>query len=157
MRILVFSDTHGRTAPMERVIMGEPRSKHIFFLGDTVRDAEKMQELFPDRIFHIVRGNCDFSPAYSEEEYEEIDGVGIFYCHGHTYSVNSGEETLYKKGESLGAKIVLYGHTHCLSEHYRDGIHIVNPGSLSKPRDGAPSYAMIETKRNGILINTIRL
>lgn len=151
MRILVLSDSHGRVSLLERAIESQPTARHIFFLGDNTKDVLKIQELYPDRVFHTVRGNCDFSSMYPEEETVCIEGVRIFYCHGHTALVKHGTEIMLGKTEQAGAKIGLFGHTHSSSVLYDRGIYLVNPGSVGSPRDGAASYAVIDITKRGIM------
>ena len=47
MKILVLSDSHGNINNMTRCVeMINPR--HILHLGDCIRDAEALRDLFPD-------------------------------------------------------------------------------------------------------------
>lgn len=56
------------------------------------------------------------------------------------------------------AKVVLFGHTHEAYYEYRDGIHILNPGSLGHPRGSLyPTYAVIDIQGKNIVCNHIRL
>ena len=54
-----------------------------------------------------------------------------------------------------GADIALFGHTHLRLERYlppeRDGerpLWLFNPGSISRPREGRPSYGIIDILRD---------
>ncbi len=49
------------------------------------------------------------------------------------------------------ADIVLFGHTHVAKTEYAEGVYFVNPGSPSCPREGRPSYAVIDIEENGIM------
>ena len=53
-----------------------------------------------------------------------------------------------------GAQVLLYGHTHQALTDYDDGLHILNPGSLSGWR---PSYGTLDITPQGIVPNVIRL
>ncbi len=156
MRILVISDSHGRRTELERVIEKYNDAKHIFFLGDNTRDIVAVSEFYPDRSFHIVSGNCDIGSAYPEESSETVGGVTVFYCHGHTASVKQGLSVMLVKTERIGAKIGLFGHTHCSSIDYMNGIFLVNPGSIARPRDGGASVALIDITDKGILPTIIK-
>ena len=45
----------------------------------------------------------------------------------------------------------LYGHTHISRISYEDGLYIVNPGSVSRSRNGPNSYAVIDITEKGIM------
>lgn len=64
--------------------------------------------------------------------------IKILFSHGHTFGVKYSLDRIYYKAKEIGAKIVLFGHTHCRYYSYEDGVHILNPGSASCPRDGKP-------------------
>lgn len=151
MRILILSDSHGRPSRLEEAIEAQPTARHIFFLGDGARDIEKVMELYPDRCFHIVSGNCDFTSLYPIEDICDIEGVRIFFCHGHSLAVKSSREHILGKAVKIGAKIALYGHTHLPLVEYRDETHLVCPGSVSRGRDGGASYAVVDIQKNGIM------
>ena len=151
MRILVISDSHGRTSEIEKAIEAQPTAKNIFFLGDCVNDIEDLEFLYPDRIFHKVCGNCDFSSMLPSAKETLLNSVTIFFTHGHPYSVKSGIGRLKAEAKLRGAKLVLYGHTHISKIDYEEGIYFVNPGSLSSGREGGTSYAVIDIEPNGIM------
>ena len=134
MRALVFSDSHGRVAPMlEAVELYQPDV--LFHLGDVVRDAEKVKLAFPKVPFYQVRGNCDWGCGdYEEEGVARLAGKTVFYLHGHTQYVKSGLTHAVAKGRSLGADLMLYGHTHVPMERDYDGLLAVNPGAIQDGR-----------------------
>ena len=153
MRLLVISDTHGRSALIDRVLRLESGAKEVFFLGDVVRDIEDTVFEYTDRNFHIVRGNCDYFcdyPVFDVVDYK-AEGACVYFTHGHNHFVKSGTEDILKAAKSVGANIALYGHTHIANIEYRDGVYIINSGSLALPRDGAASYAVIDITKAGIL------
>lgn len=153
MRLLVISDTHGRYELIDRVLRREKDAKEVFFLGDVVRDIEEVLPQYPDRNFHIVRGNCDYFceyPLFDIAEYKSED-VTVYFTHGHKHFVKSGVEDILDTAKKLGANIALYGHTHISKIDYIDGVYIINSGSLSLPRNGEASYAVIDITKGGIL------
>ncbi len=151
MRIMVLSDSHGRPSLIEKAISSQPQAEHIFFLGDCTRDIDTVAPFFSDRKFHIVKGNCDFGSDYPEYDFITLENCGIFYCHGHNFGVKGSTERLSAFAGNMGASIALFGHTHCSYTSYEDGLHIVNPGSLSLPRNSRASYAVIDICQNGIM------
>lgn len=152
MRIVVISDSHRRSSVIDKILSAQPQARHVFFLGDNVADIEDFEYLYPDKVFHIVCGNCDYASLAQTVGVEIIEGVKILYTHGHTFGVKHGTARLLEAAKQNGSKIVLYGHTHVSEILYEDGIYIVNPGSCSSPRDfKPPSYAVIDITEKGIM------
>lgn len=156
MRILVLSDSHGRTSAIEKAIEAQPTAKHIFFLGDCVRDIEDYELIYPDRTFHVVSGNCDYASMVKSVDAVTLEKVRILFTHGHPFSVKSGLTRLYEAARQNGAQLVLFGHTHVSKTEYSDGIYFVNPGSLCRG-EGGPSYAVVDIGPSGILPIIIRI
>lgn len=157
MRILVLSDSHGRSSEIQKAIEAQPDARHVFFLGDVLSDIEDMEYFYPDRIFHSVRGNCDFYSDAPLRGSISVGGTNIFFCHGHEYGVKGGTATLLSYARARGADIVLFGHTHVAHTEYCDGIHLVNPGSLSRGREGGCSYAVIDIESGGVMPIIVRV
>lgn len=157
MRILVFSDCHGRVSRAQTAIEAQPEAKDIFYLGDGAKQVAGLIEIYPDRRFHIVSGNCDFGANFPESGIKTVNGARIFYTHGHNFGVKYGTERLLETAGSAGADIVLYGHTHVADTRFTDGIHLVNPGALSGGRCGYDSYAVIDILPSGIMPIIIKL
>lgn len=157
MRILVVSDSHRNTSVLRKIINAQPEAENVIFLGDNAGDIDEIKPEFPDRRFYTVCGNCDFFSEYPAADFAEIGGKRIFFCHGHTLNVKFGMSALISAAKSRECDIALYGHTHISNILYEDGLYTVNPGSCSKPRDGAPSYAVIDIVESGIMPVIIRL
>lgn len=151
MRLIVISDTHGRGSVIDRVLRREDKAREVFFLGDVVTDIEDVKNMYPDKNFHIVRGNCDYSCDYPLYDIAEYDCATVYFTHGHKHFVKSGVEDILAAAKGVGANIALYGHTHISSVTYEDGVYLINGGSLALPRDGKPSYAVIDIDKSGIL------
>lgn len=151
MRIVVISDSHKRSDIVEKILYAQPDASHVFFLGDNAGDIEDLQYIFPNKIFHILSGNCDYFSNYPSSSMVSVAGKKIFFTHGHTLSVKYGVENLLKTTRQNGCDIALYGHTHIANILYEDGIYIVNPGSCSQSRNGKESYAVIDIEPNGIM------
>lgn len=157
MRILVISDSHGRTGRIEQALEEQKTAKHVFFLGDCVRDIEDYPFIYPDRIFHIVSGNCDYSSVFKSADTVVIGGKKIFFTHGHHLSVKGGIERLSQFAKLEKADIVLYGHTHIAKTEYANGVYFVNPGSLCSAREGHTGYAVIDIEEKGIMPVLIKI
>ena len=156
MRIVVISDTHGRREAVREVIERQGAYDALLFLGDGLRDIDEGTAGLV-----AVRGNCDgFSGVDAPiEQMLTLDGVRIFMTHGHAYSVKSETKRLLAHAYALGADIVIFGHTHVPMERYvpagtplPDGtltdraMYLFNLGSLGAPRDGKPSFGVIEIR-----------
>ena len=150
MRLLVISDTHKNSFIIDRIIRNQPEATHIFFLGDVVSDIEDLQKEYKDRIFHIVRGNCDGFCSYPDYDIIKLENQNILYTHGHNFSVKYGKTRLLEFAKNCGCSVALYGHTHIPIVTYEDEVYIVNPGSPSRPRESRPSYAVIDIVSGGI-------
>ena len=70
--------------------------------------------------------------------------------HGHYYGVSMGLYGVLDEGKARECQVVLFGHTHRPVEETEEGILLLNPGSLSYPRQKGRqrSYIVME-KENG--------
>lgn len=157
MRIVVISDSHHRTAVIDTILSAQPSARFVFFLGDHASDIEDYELLYPDKSFFSVCGNCDYHSFLPTTGVQTVNGKRIFYTHGHTLGVKSTTEHLRKAAEQSGCDIALFGHTHISKIIYDNGIYLVNPGSVSLPRSGRPSYAAIDITKTGIMPLIIEL
>ena len=156
MRILVISDSHGRSGRIEEAIEAQPQAKYVFFLGDRLQDIDYLPELYPDRIFYSVPGNCDFSVFEPTTKTVTLGGKKILYTHGHEFSVKSGISRLRSYAKNAGADIALYGHTHLPQTLYEDETYIINPGSLGRGQEFC-SYAVVDIETGGIMPVIIKI
>lgn len=144
VRILVFSDSHGDTACMDRAVKAIKSFDTIIHLGDIDRDARYLEQNYHQYPIYAVQGNNDFCCQRERELTVELGGVKIYMCHGHTRGVHRGTDELLLAAESRGCSVALYGHTHIPNDKTENGILIFNPGSCSRPRTGAPSFGVLE-------------
>lgn len=151
MRIVVISDSHRRNGNVKKILDAQQNARHVFFLGDVTGDIEELIKFYPDKIFHIVSGNCDIFSVYPAADIAEVGGHRIFFTHGHTLGVKYGTERLIAAARAAGCDIALYGHTHVSKTLYENGMYVVNPGSCTEPREGGKSYAVIDIEKSGIM------
>lgn len=139
MDFLIFSDSHGRSDPMQAAIDRQLRAPDsIFFLGDGLRDTEVLHT-GRSHLFS-VRGNCDlfWDPTVATEQLLPFEGHTILITHGHLYGVKSGLGGLISQATRLGADVVLFGHTHeplCTTLSTEESplcrpMYLFNPGSI---------------------------
>jgi len=157
MRIVVISDSHGNGVIVDRILRREQDADAVIFLGDVTSDIEDFTYEYDLKKFYIVSGNCDRFPSYPYSTVANIGGINIFITHGHTLGVKGGIGALIAAARQSDCKIALYGHTHIPDIKYVDGLHIVNPGSCARSRDGGNSYAVIDIRENGILPTIVRI
>lgn len=145
-RVLVVSDSHGAVDMLDEILASQPQVRIVFHLGDGARDLDSIMHKYPNKYFHRVAGNCDFSSHLPNEVVDEVEGKRIFACHGHTLHVKYGVTSLVNAAQSERADISLYGHTHVQGYSFEKGMLIFNPGSVREGKFGA-----IDIAENGIL------
>lgn len=150
MKILVFSDSHGRMLGMYDVI--ERESPHaIIHLGDCVEDARDLARSYPHLALWYVRGNNDYEPDAPLFEVIAPGGVRMYLSHGHMERASfSSVGNLPRRAREAGCEIALYGHTHRLQEEAVGGVLVLNPGSISLPRGGPASYLRLVVEDGAI-------
>ena len=155
MRILVASDTHGNENALLSALVEQPEAKVVFHLGDGAREAEAMAAAFPNRTFYIARGNGDWGVGSGAVEagLELVAGRRLFYTHGHRYEVKLGLTRVVYAARERGADVLLFGHTHQPLVDYEDGLHLLNPGSLTY---GEGTYGVIDITPAGVVPRIVR-
>lgn len=154
MKILVVSDTHRKDDNLKLVLSQECPLDMLIHLGD----AEGSEQFIPDWVnpecrMEMVLGNNDFFSRLDREREIDIAGHKAFITHGHYYGVSMGPERLVDEAKSRGCDIAMYGHTHRPFLDVIDGVTVLNPGSLSYPRQEGrrPSYMIINVGADGKL------
>ena len=148
MKVLIVSDTHGGHGSLDMAIEKEEPFDMLLHLGD-VEGGDDYIEAVVDCPVHIVKGNNDFFAQLPSDKEIKLDGHRVFMTHGHGYYVSMGEEHLLREARLRQADIALYGHTHRPSIREKEGVLIMNPGSLRYPRQEGrrPSYIVMEISR----------
>lgn len=150
MRILIVSDTHRKHTNLEQVLEWVKPLDLLIHLGDA-EGAEDYIEAIAECPVEIVAGNNDFFSSLAREEELQIGKYKVFLTHGHYYYVSVGMERLYEEASAREADIVMFGHTHRPCIEYREDVVLLNPGSISYPRQEGkrPSYIMMEIDKQG--------
>lgn len=151
MRLLIASDIHGDAYWCERLvkIYKESGSERLILLGDILYHGprNKVPEHYdPQKVVSLlnplaqdilcVRGNCEAEvdqmllsfPCMAEYMHVLTPHRGWFLTHGHHYSCESLPPM--RSGD-----VFLQGHTHVPRMEVRDGITLLNPGSVSIPKE----------------------
>ena len=81
----------------------------VICAGDFSDDAEELSYVFPENIYHIVKGNCDYYDMQrSDEMILELGRHKVFLAHGHHYRVKLEYETIEKRGRELECDVVIF-------------------------------------------------
>ena len=145
MKILVLSDTHGDISMAKKIWASIDDPDLVLHLGDYYSDAEKLAASIRTNVIGVT-GNCDRSGDECLSRVIDTEYGSLLMTHGHVEKVRWSYDNLIYRAQENNCKAVLFGHTHAAMNEIIDGIHVVNPGSLSRPRDGmSGSYAVIET------------
>lgn len=157
MKILIVSDTHKKNDNFFRVLeMVEPVDM-VIHCGD-IEGSEYAISARSGCPVEMVAGNNDFFSSLPMEREFEIEKYRVLVTHGHHYYVSMGNEILKEEARARGVNIVFYGHTHRPLIDISDDVTIINPGSISYPRqDGRkPSYVLMDIDRFGEAHFTLR-
>lgn len=160
MLTAVASDIHGSALWCERFLERAEAegAQRIVLLGDLLYhgprnplpdgyDPAEVARMLNAHAESIVacRGNCDAEvdqmllsfPCMADYALLVEEGRTLFCTHGHVF----GPDHLPPLVEG---SVVLSGHTHVKTDETSGGIRFVNPGSVSIPKDGSNSFALIE-------------
>ena len=149
MKILVVSDTHGHTKNLERVLEKVGDIDLFIHCGDLEGGEDYIRALV-DVPCYMVAGNNDWFSDLQREMEISVDDYRIWITHGNNYGASMGPDRLLEEAAARNVDVVMYGHTHRPLIEYQDNIVIVNPGSLSYPRQNGrkPSYLIMEIDRD---------
>ena len=73
----------------------------------------------------------------------------VFLTHGASLDIIS----LTNLAKSHGCNVLIYGHTHKYDESFRNSIYVLNPCSISRPRDtNVGTYMLVEFNKDNIKV-----
>lgn len=150
MRVLIVSDTHGRHEGLDRALEEAGKIDMLLHLGD-IEGEEPYIDAVVECKKYMVRGNNDFFSDLPRDLEINIGKYKVFMTHGHAYDVSLGPEYILDEGRSRNADIIMFGHTHRPFFDQRDNIILLNPGSLSYPRQEGrkKSYMLLDMNEQG--------
>lgn len=158
MRAVVFSDSHGDFDVLERIVEKHLEDAELFIhLGDGEMEFELLHYVYLNKKMLFVRGNCDYRSQKPGYDIVDFGGKRIYFTHGADLGVKLLMDPAIKEAKKHEADILLFGHTHIPMVSYEEGIHIMNPGSCGKPRQGGPSYGIIDITEAGIHMHTVNI
>lgn len=150
MKVLIVSDTHGRNDNLLSTIQKVSPIDLLIHLGDISGGEEYIKQIAPCPI-EFVSGNNDFFNGYPKEKIIDIGRYRVMLTHGHRHSVNYNTYTIREAASRNNVDIVMFGHTHVPMIDLKEKIWLVNPGSLSLPRQNGriPTYVIMDLDRLG--------
>lgn len=164
MKLFFISDIHGSLHYLKLAVkcFEKEQASHIIMLGDALYHGPRnpLPEGYNPKgtaqllneyasVIIAVKGNCDCEvdqmlieyPMLNEQAFVLYNGRRIFLSHGHNY--NPDNMPILNKGDAFA-----FGHIHIPVAENKNGIYILNPGSVSLPKEGTPnSYAILDDER----------
>lgn len=161
MKSLIISDIHGASRPLEIVLSycDTIHPDQILFVGDFLNPGPRnpiTPSYDPIRVSELinalelpcygVRGNCDSEvdqmllnlPIMSDYHIFFSDAGSLLLTHGHLSKENLPQST----------DVVLSGHTHIPLIHKKEHQLLLNPGSISLPKENHPAtFAVLEDRQ----------
>ena len=161
MKIMVASDIHGSAYYCQKMTEAYKNSgaQKLLLLGDILYHGPRNdlpKEYAPKKVIEMlnnisdeilcVRGNCDSEVDQMVLKFNIMAEYAIIYdgermifaTHGHKF--NKDNLPSLKKGD-----ILLHGHTHIPVNESIYGITVMNPGSVSIPKENSwHGYMIIE-------------
>ncbi len=164
MKWLIASDIHGSAYYCEKLLkaFSEEKADKLLILGDVLYHGPRNdlpKEYAPKKVIELlnnlknkimcVRGNCDTEvdqmvlsfPVLADYAILTVGKKMIYATHGHKYNPNNLPPL--QKGDAL-----LFGHIHVPKCYEENGILILNPGSVSIPKENSDhSYIVLEDNK----------
>jgi len=129
MRILVFSDSHGDSESMAKV-MKRFYPDAAIYLGDGIDDFLVLEKDFPNTKFFNIAGTID--DKGDPPRLERFEEVAVYMSHEEGFAKIKADRGNIFEAIKLNAQIVLYGHTHVPELFVYRGITFMNPGTISE-------------------------
>ena len=154
MRVLIVSDTHGRLDHFEEILENEDPFDLCVHCGDFEGQEDIIYEMTgPECACVMVPGNNDYLSNLPREKTIKIGKLTAWITHGHNYYVSMDPAIIGEEAQSRYVDIVMFGHTHKPLIQFMGGVLLINPGSLTYPRQEGrrPSYVVLEIDGREIL------
>lgn len=161
MKLFFMSDIHGslKYAKLGIDVFIKENADYMVILGDVLYHGPRNplpEEYNPKEVANLinkyknkiigVRGNCDADvdqmlleyPCMMDYNVILADNKRVFITHGHIY--NEKNRLNMAEGD-----VLIYGHTHIPVAKKENDIYVINPGSISYPKENNPhSYGILE-------------
>lgn len=150
MKVLIVSDTHGKNHNLLKTIERVSPIDLLIHLGDFEGGEEYIRSI-ANCPTAMVSGNNDFYNGLPRETVMNIGKYVVMLTHGHRYGVNYNTYNLADAARKNNADIVMFGHTHVPMINLSGSVWLINPGSLSLPRQygRVPTFIIMEIDSKG--------
>ena len=150
MKILVVSDTHRNNTNLLKLLEKAGPVDMLVHCGDVERSELVISEAAGCPV-EMVQGNNDFFSELPKEKEFMIGRYRVWLTHGHNYYISMNTEMIKQEARDREADIVMCGHTHKPMVDIGSDLTLINPGSISYPRqeNRRPSYILMELDRDG--------
>lgn len=150
-KLLLISDTHGDSKTYKEIIQLE-KPDFTIHAGDYCMNYNEIK----NNVDYIVCGNNDYEgPEILDFK---IENFNIRLMHGHQFIKHLFSQTkrnynLYEYAKENQKDILITGHTHIETMFYFNNVLVINPGSLTLPRNTSKrkSYAILHLDNNKIV------
>lgn len=160
MKLMFISDVHGSLTWLNRALdkAREEQADQIVMLGDFLYhgprnplpegyDPQQVAETLNryKRNIIAVRGNCDAEvdqmliefPIMADYALIFHEGRRIYATHGHGFSIE-------QLPPLMEYDVFIQGHTHIPVADRKEGVYVLNPGSIALPKENYPhSYGIL--------------
>ena len=161
MKLMFASDIHGSAYYCRKMLEAYQAEEagRLILLGDILYHGPRNdlpKEYAPKEVIAMlnlmkndicaVRGNCEAEvdqmvldfPVMADYALILYGERNLYATHGHIYNENNLPPL--SEGD-----VLIHGHTHVLKAERREGYTLLNPGSVSIPKEGnIPTYAILE-------------
>lgn len=151
-KILIVSDSHGKMQNLRKAVSNMAGTMNrMIHLGDSLCSLEEMEEIAGCSV-DMVKGNSD--SIMSDLPTSKVVQIGQYTAlltHGHKYGGKWGIDSMKEAARENGAGILMFGHIHePIIEPYGDVV-VLNPGSISQPRQEGhrPTYIVMTIEDDG--------
>jgi putative phosphoesterase len=111
----------------------------------------------------LTKENREFLSWCPEQVTMKLEGMSLLCVHGSPASISEylyeDKEKLAEVAASIEEDILLCGHTHIPYHMEVGGKHIINPGSVGKPKDGdgRATYTLMEIEDKKVKTEVIKV
>ena len=159
MKFLIASDIHGSAYYCEQLLQAFEREQaaRLLLLGDILYHGPRNdlpRDYAPKKVIAMlngmadtilcVRGNCDTEVDQMVLEFPVLADYALIYDQGRCFYLTHGHHFNPNALPPLcPGDVLINGHTHVFKAECVNGIHCLNDGSVSLPKEGKPRSYMI--------------
>jgi len=164
LKLFFISDIHGSLYYLNKAIEAfhMEKAEQIVILGDALYHGPRNplpKDYNPKEVASIlnslkekiiaVRGNCDSEvdqmvieyPMMADYSFILCNNRRIFLTHGHIFNVDNPPKL-------TGNDVLVHGHTHIPVAEKTKDFYLINPGSISLPKENNPhTYGVLENDK----------